>query len=211
MGKKFFELFKERFGAETEAIGTTNVDAADEVLPDNQELSPYELPIPDAPEEPDELDAFKIVPCEGQLEGWFWKHWEDGSGHLSNADGTCMISYDRTSYYLNGWTEYRITADGCNDRWTVYQNTWKEFIGWAESWAVEWLKQHTAMKVLEVSIIARAVYNSYINVPVGMSKEEAVAYAKDHLDEISVGDLKWLNNIEVVDDNCKFKELREAK
>ena len=45
------------------------------------------------------------------------------------------------------------------------------------------------MKRLNVTIDCMAVYNSAIMVPDELTLEEAIQYAKDHIDEICVGEL----------------------
>lgn len=52
-----------------------------------------------------------------------------------------------------------------------------------------------------------AVYNSSIEVPDGMALEEAVDYAKDHLDEIPCGELEYISDSDELDEeNCDFEE-----
>ena len=44
------------------------------------------------------------------------------------------------------------------------------------------------MKRLNVTVFCKAVYNSGIDVPDNMTREEAIEYAKAHLDEIPCGE-----------------------
>ena len=46
------------------------------------------------------------------------------------------------------------------------------------------------MKRLNVTVQCMAVYNSSIEVPDNMTLEEAIEYAKKHLDEIPCGELE---------------------
>ena len=52
-----------------------------------------------------------------------------------------------------------------------------------------------------------ATYNTIIEVPENYSLEEAVNYAKKHINEINVGELNWISDSNKVDDeNCYFIE-----
>ena len=90
----------------------------------------------DLSESENDSDIPTVVSCKDEtLVGWSWHHYDDGSGCLKNADSSYVIHYDRTSYYLSGWTEYMI-QDGANyHRWTPFENSWTEFIKYAESLA----------------------------------------------------------------------------
>ena len=63
------------------------------------------------------------------------------------------------------------------------------------------------MKTLNVTIQCMAVYNSSIEVPEEMTLEEAIEYAKNHLNEIPLEELKYVNDSDILDeDNCDFEE-----
>lgn len=63
------------------------------------------------------------------------------------------------------------------------------------------------MKRLNVTVQCMAVYNSGIDVPDDMSIEEAIEYAKQHLDEIPCGELEYISDSDVLDEeNCDFDE-----
>lgn len=62
------------------------------------------------------------------------------------------------------------------------------------------------MKTLNVTMICKAVYNSSIEVPDDMTFEEAIEYAKEHDDEIHVGEMEWISDIEIDKENCDFDE-----
>lgn len=63
------------------------------------------------------------------------------------------------------------------------------------------------MKTLNVTIQCMAVYNSSIEVPEEMTLEEAIEYAKNHLNEIPLEELEYVNDSDVLDeDNCDFEE-----
>jgi len=73
------------------------------------------------------------------------------------------------------------------------------------------IKQESLNKVifvkrLNVTVQCMAVYNSSIEVPDGMALEEAVDYAKDHLDEIPCGELEFSDSDELDEENCDFEE-----
>lgn len=60
-------------------------------------------------------------------------------------------------------------------------------------------------KTLNITAQCLAVYNSSIEVPFDMSLEEAVQYAKDHIDEISIGELEYISDSDQIDEeNCCF-------
>ena len=52
-----------------------------------------------------------------------------------------------------------------------------------------------------------AIYDSKIDVPDDMSIEEAIEYAKSHLDEVPLGELHYVQDSDELDeDNCDFDE-----
>jgi len=52
-----------------------------------------------------------------------------------------------------------------------------------------------------------AVYNSYIEIPDDMTFEQAIEYAKEHIDEINIGELDYISDSDVLDEeNCDFEE-----
>ena len=63
------------------------------------------------------------------------------------------------------------------------------------------------MKKLNVTVQCMAVYNSSIEVPDYMTLEEAIEYAKGHLDEIPCGELEYVSDSDELDEeNCDFEE-----
>lgn len=60
-------------------------------------------------------------------------------------------------------------------------------------------------KTLNVTMICKAVYNSSIEVPVDMTLEEAIAYAKKHSEEIPTGEMEWIADVELDTENCDFE------
>lgn len=63
------------------------------------------------------------------------------------------------------------------------------------------------MKTLNVTIQCMAVYNSSIEVPEEMTLEEAIEYAKNHLNEIPLEELEYVDDSDILDeDNCDFEE-----
>ncbi len=62
------------------------------------------------------------------------------------------------------------------------------------------------MKTLNVTVICKAVYNSSIEVPDDMTLEEAIDYAKEHTDEIHTGEMEWISDIEIDEENCDFDD-----
>lgn len=63
------------------------------------------------------------------------------------------------------------------------------------------------MKRLNVTVQCMAVYCSGIDVPDELSLEEAIAYAKEHINEIPCGELEYISDSDILDeDNCDFDE-----
>ena len=63
------------------------------------------------------------------------------------------------------------------------------------------------MKILNVTCICNAVYNSSIEVPDNMTREEAIQYAKEHINEIPCNELEYISDSDVLDEeNCDFEE-----
>ena len=63
------------------------------------------------------------------------------------------------------------------------------------------------MKRLNVTVMCKAVYSSGIEVPDDMTLEEAIEYAKQHIQDIPVGELDWIENSDEIDeDNCDFEK-----
>ena len=64
------------------------------------------------------------------------------------------------------------------------------------------------MRTLNVTIICKAVYNSHLEVPDEMTLEEAIEYAKKHLNECNIEtELEYISDSdELDDDNCDFTE-----
>ena len=61
------------------------------------------------------------------------------------------------------------------------------------------------MKKLNVTVQCMAVYNSSIDVPDDMNLEEAIEYARDNIDEIPCGELQYIPDSDILDeDNCDF-------
>lgn len=63
------------------------------------------------------------------------------------------------------------------------------------------------MRKLNVTVQCMAVYNSSIMVPRELTFEEAIKYAKEHIDEISLGELEYISDSDELDEeNCDFDE-----
>lgn len=63
------------------------------------------------------------------------------------------------------------------------------------------------MKTLNVTVNCMAVYNSSIKVPDGMTLDEAIEYAKEHINEIPLGEMEYVSDSDVLDEeNCDFDE-----
>ncbi len=67
------------------------------------------------------------------------------------------------------------------------------------------------MKKLNVTVQCMAVYNSSIEVPDEMCLTEAIRYAKEHINEINCGELEYISDSDVLDEeNCDFVETEEV-
>lgn len=63
------------------------------------------------------------------------------------------------------------------------------------------------MKRLNVAVTCMAVYNSSIEVPKEMTLEEAIEYAKEHINEIPLGEMEYISDSDELDEeNCDFDE-----
>lgn len=63
------------------------------------------------------------------------------------------------------------------------------------------------MKKLNLTINCQGVYNSSIMVPDEMNFDEAMAYARAHLDEIHMGPVEYIKGSDTLDeDNCDFDD-----
>lgn len=63
------------------------------------------------------------------------------------------------------------------------------------------------MKRLNVTVQCMAVYCSSIDVPDEMTLEEAIEYAKDHINEIPLGAMEYVSDSDELDEeNCDFEE-----
>jgi hypothetical protein len=64
------------------------------------------------------------------------------------------------------------------------------------------------MKKLNVTATCMAVYNSSIEVPDEMNLEEAIEYAKEHINEIPLGEMEYISDSDELDEeNCDFDEM----
>ena len=61
------------------------------------------------------------------------------------------------------------------------------------------------MKKFNVTCTCLAVYNSHIMVPDELTFEEAIKYAKEHINEINIGELEYISDSDELDEeNCDF-------
>ena len=69
-------------------------------------------------------------------------------------------------------------------------------------------KRKIHMKTLNVTIICKTVFNSHLEVPDDMTLEEAIEYAKKHLNECHIeSELEYIPDSDELDeDNCNFDE-----
>lgn len=63
------------------------------------------------------------------------------------------------------------------------------------------------MKKLNVTVTCMAVYNGSILVPETLDISEAIEYAKEHIKEIPLGPLEYVQDSDVLDEeNCDFED-----
>ncbi|HUM82623.1 MAG TPA: hypothetical protein PLN48_02470 [Lachnospiraceae bacterium] len=56
-----------------------------------------------------------------------------------------------------------------------------------------------------VTVNCMAAYNSEIDAPADMGIEDAIRYAKEHLDDIPLGEIEYvMDSDELDEDNCDF-------
>ena len=66
------------------------------------------------------------------------------------------------------------------------------------------------MKKLNVAVQCMAVYNSHIMVPEELTLDEAIKYAKEHIDEINVTEMSYVSDSDVLDEEfCAFDDESE--
>lgn len=62
------------------------------------------------------------------------------------------------------------------------------------------------MKTLNVTVNCLGVYNSSIQVPDNMTIDEAIKYASEHLDLIPMGQVEWVGDVNLDEENCDFDD-----
>ena len=62
------------------------------------------------------------------------------------------------------------------------------------------------MKTLNVTVNCIGVYNSSIQVPDEMTIDEAIVYASNHMDLIPMGEVEWVGDVNLDEDNCDFDD-----
>lgn len=61
------------------------------------------------------------------------------------------------------------------------------------------------MKKLNVTVTCMAIYTSSIDVPEELTLDEAIEYAKVHINEIPVGEIEYISESDEIDANyCGF-------
>ena len=62
------------------------------------------------------------------------------------------------------------------------------------------------MKKLNVSVACECIYNSSVEVPDDMTLEEAITYAKEHINEIPLGAMTYVPESDELDEElCEFE------
>ena len=62
-------------------------------------------------------------------------------------------------------------------------------------------------KTLNVTVLCQAYYKNSIEVPDNLSREEALDYAREHLEDIPLGVLEYVTDSDQLDEeNCDFAD-----
>ena len=61
-------------------------------------------------------------------------------------------------------------------------------------------------KTLKVYVTCEATYESTIEVPESFTREEAIEFAKEHMEELNVEDLTWLKDLYIDEDLCELED-----
>lgn len=95
-----------------------------------------------------------------------------------------------------------VTRFGCERDWSV-KDACDSFPGISHDDFTSEQKTHR----LNVTVGCLAVYNSSIDVPIGLSLEEALDYAKEHIRDIPLGVLEYVPDSDELDvENCDFDD-----
>lgn len=63
------------------------------------------------------------------------------------------------------------------------------------------------MRTLNVTINCQAYYKNSIEVPADFSREQALDYAREHLEDIPLGELEYVTDSDQLDEeNCDFAD-----
>ena len=62
------------------------------------------------------------------------------------------------------------------------------------------------MKTLNVTVNCIGVYSSSIRVPDEMTIDKAIVYASNHMDLIPMGQVEWVGDVNLDEDNCDFED-----
>lgn len=96
----------------------------------------------------------------------------------------------------------RVHATDPVEKGPMEQIVWRN--GW-DSLCPDYTPKNT--KRLHLTIQCMAVYESGIDVPADMSLEEAIAYAKQHLKDVPLGAMEYVQDSDVLDEeNCDFDD-----
>ena len=61
-------------------------------------------------------------------------------------------------------------------------------------------------KTLKVYVTCEATYETTIEVPKNFNLEEAIGFAKEHMEELNVEDLTWLKDLYIDKDLCELED-----
>ena len=61
-------------------------------------------------------------------------------------------------------------------------------------------------KTLKMFVICEATYKTTIEVPENFSLEEAIGFAKEHMEDLSVEDLTWSKDLYIDEDLCELED-----
>ena len=87
-----------------------------------------------------------IKPAENLPEGYIWVMYSDGSGRLQDETGVRLFSYDKAPYANVGWIEYQEYEYGKGMGWSVFQDSFSEFMTYAEECVLKKISKSTESK-----------------------------------------------------------------
>ncbi len=97
--------------------------------------------------------------------------------------------------------KYVLSAEDLNDKELL------EKFGEIADYPYSALPDGVLTRTLNVTVLCQACYNSSIEVPADFSREQALDYAREHLEDIPLGVLEYVTDSDQLDEeNCDFAD-----